>query len=67
MIGTLLQCGPKAQGHAKELIQVVRNSQSGPDLMRFTARFIADVRASDEGREGLTAFLEKRKPNWIKE
>lgn len=67
MIATLLQCGPKAQGHAKELIHVVRDSESGPDLMRYTARFIADVRASDEGREGLGAFLEKRKPNWIKE
>lgn len=67
MIAALLQCGPQAQGHAKELIHVVRNSDSGPDLMRFTARFIAEVRAADEGREGLGAFLEKRKPNWIKE
>jgi methylglutaconyl-CoA hydratase len=27
--------------------------------------FIADIRNSDEGREGLSAFLEKRKPNWL--
>ena len=30
-----------------------------------TASRIARVRASDEGREGMAAFLEKRKPNWI--
>lgn len=67
MVGALLQCGPKAQAHAKDMIHVVRNSESGPDLMRFTARCIAQVRASDEGREGLSAFLEKRKPRWIEE
>ncbi len=67
MITALLQCGPKAQAHAKEVIHVVRDSDSGPDLMRYTARYIAQVRASDEGREGLGAFLEKRKPNWVKD
>lgn len=67
MIASLLQCGPKAQANCKDMIHVVRHSESGPDLMRFTAHRIADVRASDEGREGLGAFLEKRKPNWVKE
>lgn len=64
---TLLQCGPKAQAAAKDLVRVVRDSPHGPDLMRFTARRIADIRASEEGREGLGAFLEKRKPAWIAE
>ncbi len=67
MISALLSCGPKAQGHAKELIHVVRESPTGPDLMRYTARYIAEVRASPEGQEGLGAFLEKRKPNWVGE
>ena len=34
------------------------------DLLRKTAHQIADRRVSDEGREGLAAFLEKRKPYW---
>jgi len=34
-------------------------------LMRKTAHKIADRRVSDEGREGLAAFLEKRKPYWL--
>ena len=32
-----------------------------------SADVIAEIRANDEGQEGLTAFLEKRKPNWIKD
>ena len=66
IVRSLLLGGPKAQGNAKELMHVVRDSESGPDLMRFTARRIADIRASEEGREGLTAFLEKRKPSWVR-
>jgi methylglutaconyl-CoA hydratase len=34
-------------------------------MLDETARRIAAVRASDEGKEGVAAFLEKRKPNWI--
>ncbi len=30
-----------------------------------TVEGIADIRASDEGKEGVRAFLEKRKPNWL--
>ena len=33
-------------------------------LVDFTAERIAHARASDEGREGVAALLEKRKPNW---
>ena len=32
---------------------------------RFTAEMIATLRVSDEGQEGLRAFLEKRKANWV--
>jgi methylglutaconyl-CoA hydratase len=32
----------------------------------YTAGMIADIRASDEGQEGMAAFLNKRKPNWVK-
>jgi methylglutaconyl-CoA hydratase len=34
-------------------------------LIADTAERIADIRASDEGREGVRSFLEKRKPSWI--
>ena len=37
------------------------------DLIEDTAHRIAEVRASDEGRDGIAAFLEKRKPGWAKD
>jgi methylglutaconyl-CoA hydratase len=33
-------------------------------VRQYTANLIAQLRASDEGREGMSAFLEKRKPSW---
>ncbi len=33
--------------------------------IEFTAQLIARLRAADEGQEGMSAFLEKRKPNWV--
>lgn len=65
IITVLLRGGPVAQAAAKDLIHVVAESQHGPELMRFTARRIADMRAGEEGREGLSAFFEKRKPTWV--
>jgi methylglutaconyl-CoA hydratase len=34
-------------------------------LIQRTVEAIADIRASDEGREGIRSFLDKRKPNWL--
>jgi methylglutaconyl-CoA hydratase len=64
IIDALLQGGPAAQRAAKDLVFAV--SGRGPDdgLIEETANRIADLRASEEGREGIVAFLEKRKPNW---
>jgi methylglutaconyl-CoA hydratase len=53
VLGELLSAGPQAARWAKRL---VRERPDGPE----TARWIADRRASDEGQEGLRAFLEKR-------
>jgi methylglutaconyl-CoA hydratase len=53
----LLSAGPQAARWAKRL---VRERPDGPE----TAQWIAARRTSDEGQEGLRAFLEKRKPNW---
>jgi methylglutaconyl-CoA hydratase len=64
IIGHLLKGGPAAQAAAKDLIQRVSFAKIDEALRRDTAWRIADARASDEGREGVAAFLEKRKPNW---
>ena len=63
-VDALLNSGPCAQAVAKELIQQVQGRAIDESLIEETARRIAEVRASDEAREGLTAFLEKRKPDW---
>ena len=62
-VGQLLQAAPGAQTTVKELIHTVafRPKESTRD---YTAETIARRRASDEGREGMSAFLEKRKPRW---
>ena len=57
VLAELLSAGPQAARWAKRL---VRERPDGPE----TARWIAERRASEEGQEGLRAFLEKRKPNW---
>jgi methylglutaconyl-CoA hydratase len=57
VVAELLSAGPQAARWAKRL---VRERPDGPE----TARWIAERRTSDEGQEGLAAFLEKRKPRW---
>jgi methylglutaconyl-CoA hydratase len=59
----LLQAGPQAIAQAKELIEEV-SFRRVEDVQRYTVDAIADVRVSQEGQEGLRAFLEKRKPDW---
>lgn len=59
----LLQAAPGAQATAKDLIHTV-TFQPKESLREITATTIAARRASDEGREGMSAFLEKRKPWW---
>lgn len=60
----LLLNGPQALAAAKRLIRDVAGRAINNQLIDLTAKRIADIRASDEGREGLAAFLEKRKPFW---
>jgi methylglutaconyl-CoA hydratase len=60
---SLLSSGPEALAKAKELITRVPG-MSFEEAKRYTAEMIADLRTSAEAQEGMTAFLEKRKPKW---
>jgi methylglutaconyl-CoA hydratase len=64
LIDALLQGGPEAQRAAKDLVFAVAPSRVDDRLEEDTAARIATLRASEEGREGIAAFLEKRKPSW---
>ncbi len=63
----LLQCGPNAVAAAKRLIRELKAQDTHLDCLNFAAKMLADLRVTPEGQEGVKAFLEKRKPNWIKE
>jgi methylglutaconyl-CoA hydratase len=62
----LLKNGPDAMTAAKKLIVTVSGRIVDDELVSQTAGLMADRRASAECREGLSAFLEKRKPTWVK-
>lgn len=61
---TLLKNSPQAVTKAKKLIAEVQHETSNSRLLYLTAEWIADIRTSPEGQEGINAFLEKRKPRW---
>ncbi len=67
MTALLLNNGPNAMNAAKNLIAAVAGHPVDDALIADTAGRIAGQRASWEGREGLSAFLEKRKPAWVRE
>jgi methylglutaconyl-CoA hydratase len=58
VVAEILSAGPEATRHAKRLVL------DAPLDGLETARRIAERRTSDEGQEGLRAFLERRKPDW---
>ena len=64
IVAGLLQGAPAAQARAKRLIAEVNARPVDEEVMALTARTIAEARASTEGREGVSAFLEKRPPSW---
>ena len=67
ILGQLLKGAPGAQAVTKDLIRSVVRSPITPDLISDMAGRIARARASEEGREGVRAFLEKRSPAWLQE
>lgn len=64
MTNTLLANGPNAIKAAKDLVFSVSNKTIDQQLMADTSQRIAEIRVSEEGQEGLTAFFDKRQPNW---
>ncbi len=61
----LLKAGPEALRECKELIREVHAARGTNDELRAsTAHRLARLRMSEEGREGMSAFLEKRPPSW---
>jgi methylglutaconyl-CoA hydratase len=65
LIKALLKNGPRAVSEAKKLVLDLSNRPIDAELIEESSRRIALTRDSSEGKEGLSAFLEKRKPNWI--
>ncbi|MFC2156766.1 enoyl-CoA hydratase/isomerase family protein [Acidobacteriota bacterium] len=64
LIQHLLSSGPEALASCKELLFKVPRLRNTSEVKEFTARMIANLRVSEEGQEGMAAFLEKRKPKW---
>jgi methylglutaconyl-CoA hydratase len=65
IVDAMLACSPAAQKEAKELIRAVANRPLTSELAQDTAERIAKIRSSPEGREGVAAFLEKRRASWV--
>jgi len=66
LVRHLLAGGPEAMAKIKDLIRAVASRPVDAALVADTAKRIAEIRASPEGREGIAAFLEKRKPSWAR-
>ena len=65
IVVALVANGPSAVSACKRLVQDVAGHPISDALRADTARRIADIRASDEGKEGVQAFLNKRAPAWL--
>jgi methylglutaconyl-CoA hydratase len=65
IVAALVVNGPMALRACKTLVQDVAGQPINAALREETARRIADIRAGDEGREGVQSFLHKRKPAWL--
>ena len=64
-VQALLAASPNAIKECKKLVQYVADRDITRLLIDHTVKAIADIRASDEGKEGVQSFLQKRKPAWL--
>jgi methylglutaconyl-CoA hydratase len=67
LIDLLLANGPDAVKAAKKLVSDVSGKAISKELIDHTCEVIAGIRVSEQGQDGLNAFLDKRKPNWLKD
>jgi methylglutaconyl-CoA hydratase len=65
IVAALMQTSAAAVSAAKRLVRQVAGRPIDDALVADTAERIAAIRASDDGREGVRAFLDKRKPRWV--
>ena len=65
IVKALVTNSPNAVRQAKELVREIAGRPVDDALLADSARRIAQIRASQEGREGVASFLEKRKPSWL--
>jgi methylglutaconyl-CoA hydratase len=66
LLGHLVAGGRAAHAKIKDLVRAVAAGAVDEAMIADTARRIAEIRVSPEGREGIASFLEKRKPAWVK-
>ena len=67
LITAILTNGPEAVVAAKQLVFAVSGKAIDSSLIEHTCEVIAGIRVSAQGQEGLSAFLDKRKPHWLKD
>ncbi len=65
LVAALCANGPMATRACKQLVRDIAGVPISAELRVDTAERIADIRAGDEGREGVQSFLQKRKPAWL--
>ena len=65
LLKALTSASPNAVRACKKLVIDVAEREINAQLIAATVESIADIRSSDEGKEGVQSFLQKRKPNWL--
>lgn len=65
LVKHLVNASPNSVKVCKKLVQDVAFAEINEQLIKDTVAGIADIRASDEGKEGVQSFLQKRKPSWL--
>jgi len=65
LLGSLLLAGPRAQAAAKALVRAVAHRPIDRNVVDDTVARIATIRATDEAREGMAAFLTRRSAAWV--
>jgi len=66
LLGHLVAGGREAHAKIKDLVRTVAAGAVDDAMIADTAKRIAEIRVSQEGKEGIASFLEKRKPAWVK-